>query len=227
LATLTSSVGFGAASVRKLIFELDPVAPASAAYDKTTNDISTAKWGANVDFNVGGVLSTGPEIWSATYYLKGTDPEARREDLQLGERHKLGATRLRWNLTFWEVPSAMRGWYVQGAWNYLKVESKANRITEGGIGDAVADVPDDETDLITDERHGATFGFGNRWQFFGQDLTVTVGASITSMIKRNVSVDSRDPYAREDYEDLIETLPDSKLTIRPLPEARLSIGYAF
>ncbi|MGE0172113.1 MAG: hypothetical protein AB7T49_04980 [Oligoflexales bacterium] len=232
VAVLMAGQAFAGPSLRKIIFEVDPIAPASAAYDEKVNDMTNSKFGVNVDFNIGGVVSTGPEVWSGAFYLKGAEEDYRREDLQPGERHKITATRLRWNITKWEVPSNMRGWYVKMAYNYLKIDSRANRYTEvmGGPGDLTIDKqddPSDETDLITDERHGAVFGFGERWLVAEQTMSITVGLSINSDFKRKIAVDSSDPYARADYDEVIEDLPDTRLTTRPLPEANLSIGYAF
>jgi hypothetical protein len=219
-----------APSLRKIIFEIDPVAPASAAYDEKNNNMTNSKFGVNVDFNIGGFISTGPEVWTGAFYLKGAE-EARREDLQPGERHKITATRFRWNFSRWEIPSNMRGWYLKAAYSYLKVDSRSNRFTETGdlsSGDLTKlDTPSDETDLITDERHGATFGFGERWLLMNQSLSITVGVSMNSDFKREVAVDSTDEDARADYDQVIEALPDTRLSTRPLPEANLSMGYAF
>jgi hypothetical protein len=57
-----------------------------------------------------------------------------------------------------------------------------------------------------------------------QSMSVTVGLSINSDFKREVAVDSTDDDARQDYDDVIEDLPDTRLSTRPLPEANLSIG---
>jgi hypothetical protein len=237
LAALGSAATAHAAGVnRKIIAEIDPVAPSSSMYEEEQNGVVTSKWGALVDFNVGGVVSTGPEIWTGTFSAKGGDagdPEMRREDMWPGERHKLDAIRLRWNITRWEHDYSMRGWYLKGGYSYTRINSRANRYTEiAGAGDAVpANVtstdPMDETDLVSDLRHGAVFGFGNRWMLLDQKMTVTLGASFTSNFKRIVTVDSKDPHALADYEAMIESLPDTRMTTRPTPEANLTFGYAW
>lgn len=231
-----ASQGFAASVNRKIIAELDPVAPASASYEQQKHHVTTNKFGANVDFNLGGVISTGPEFWSGSFVTKGDASEGpvRREDLYPGERHKVNASRLRWTFSMWEVPSSMRGWYVKTGYNFVRIDSRANRYTEvvSESGDAIptgvfADSPDDETDLITDERHGAMFGFGNRWLFAGESMTLTMGASFTSNFRREVAVDSKDSQARADYDDMINTLPDTRISERPTPEINLSLGYAW
>jgi hypothetical protein len=87
--------------------------------------------------------------------------------------------------------------------------------------------PGDETDLITDIRHGATGGFGNRWLLWNQSLSLSLGASFTATFKRTVSVDSKDPMARRDYDAMIADLPDTKMSLRPTPEVNLGMGYAW
>lgn len=221
---------------RRIIAELDPVAPGSAAYDEQNNGMATSKWGGNVDFNIAGVFSTGPELWTGNFVVKGpSQPEEtyRREDFWPGERHKLDAVRLRWNFTAWQMPYSMRGWYMKAAYSYLRVNSRANRFTEeGGSGDAVPVVlpgssADDETDLVTDIRHGVALGFGNRWLLSDQAFSVTLGTSVTGVFKRTVSIDSKDPMARLDYDAIIEDVPDARMTVRPSPEANLALGYAW
>jgi hypothetical protein len=227
---------------RKITAEFDPVAPASASYEDKYYDTTTSKWGAQVDFNAGGVISTGPELWTGTFTVKGPDSveeDFRREDFYPGERHKLDATRLRWNLTRWEKPASMRGWYFKGGYSYLRVNSRANRFSEltgdeapaGSSSDAVPvgifKSPDDETDLITDIRHGVYGGFGNRWAYLDTRLTLTLGASATMNFKRAVTVDSTDPDARSDYDAIIEDLPETRMSVRPTPEANLTMGYSW
>jgi len=221
---------------KKIILELDPVAPTTASYDETASGNATSKWGGSVDFNVGGVLSTGPELWTGTFNIRGPQDAGetvRREDFQFGERHKIDAVRLRWNLTKWEQPQSMRGWYVRTGYSYLRINSRANRYTEvSDDNDAIpfgipVGRPDDNTDLVTDIRHGGMVGFGNRWLFAKQKLSVTLGASFTGNFKRSVDVDSKDPNARADYDALIEDLQDSRTTTRPSPEANLGLGYAW
>jgi hypothetical protein len=221
---------------RKIIAELDPVAPASASYEEEKSGIVTSKWGALVDFNVGGVISTGPELWTGTFTVKGpSDPTERyrREDFWPGERQKLDAVRLRWTIAKWEQASSMRGWFLRGGYSYTRINSRANRYTEeGGEGDALpanilGSSPEDETDLVTDIRHGAVLAFGNRWAFLDQSLTVNLGTSVTANFKRDVSVDSKDPNARKDYDTLIDDLPDTRMSTRPMPEVNLGVGYAW
>lgn len=226
----------GADINRRIIAEIDPVAPGSAAYEEKSSGIVTSKWGGLVDFNMGNVLSTGPEIWTGTFAAKGpSDPavDYRREDLWPGERHKLDAIRLRWNITRWEQPQSMRGWFVKAGYSYTRINSRANRYDEtGGEGDALpailpASNPDDDTDLVTDLRHGVDYGFGNRWLMFDQKVSVNVGATFTSNFRRSVTVDSKDPDARADYEDMIGRLPDTRMSVRPTPEINLGVGYAW
>lgn len=221
---------------RKITVELDPVAPTSASYDETETGTATSKWGGSVDFNVAGVMSTGPELWTGTFNVKGpdeADPSVRREDFWPGERHKIDAVRLRWNLTKWEQPQSMRGYFLRAGYSYLRINSRANRFTESsGEGDAVPinigiTNPDDDTDLVTDIRHGVMAAFGNRWLFMNQHLSVSLGASMTATFKRSVDVDSKDPNARADYDQIIEDMPDARMSTRPSPEANLGIGYAW
>lgn len=221
---------------KKIITELDPVAPGSASYDEQHNDIATSKFGGNVDFNVGGIIATGPEFWTGNFVkngYKGSEPTYRREDMFPGERHKLDAVRLRWMITKWEMPASMRGWYVKAGYSYLRINSRANRYSEIYTGnDAIpnntfSDNPSEETDLITDIRHGIATGFGNRWLFFNQALSLTLGTSFTSNFKRTIATDSKDQMAKRDYETFIEELPDTKMSLRPSPEINLSVGYAW
>lgn len=235
-ALVSWSTAHAASVNHRIIAEMDPVAPASAAYEEKSNGVTTSKFGAGVDFNVGGVISTGPEIWSGSFLTKGGDPSTqliRREDFYPGERQKINATRLRWTFALWEVPSAMRGWYVKTGYSYTRVDSRANRYTEHSPGgDALPQGtwyqdPDAETDLVTDERHGAILAFGNRWLLMGDALTLTVGVSLTSNFRRALAVDSSDPRARSDYEHMIAELPDTRISERPTPETNLAIGYAW
>lgn len=233
---LSSSLATAADINRRIIAEIDPVAPGSAVYEEKASGISTSKWGGLVDFNMGNVLSTGPEFWTGTFAAKGPDDptaEYRREDLWPGERQKLDAIRLRWNITRWEQPQSMRGWWLKAGYSYTRINSRANRYNEeGGEGDAVPIVipgttPNDDTDYVTDLRHGVDFGFGNRWLLLEQSLSVNIGATFTSNFKRTVNVDSKDRNARADYEDMIAKLPDSHLSTRPTPEINMGVGYAW
>jgi hypothetical protein len=235
-AALASTSAFAGDIVRKITAELDPVAPSSAVYEESNSELaSSSKWGGQVDFNLAGVVSTGPEVWTGAFTKKGTsDPEEtyRREDFWPGEKHKLDAIRLRWNVTKWEQAQSMRGWFMKAGYSYTRINSRANRYTEdGGTGDAlpagILGSPDDETDLVTDIRHGGMVGFGNRWLMYEQRISVTLGASFTQNFKRSITVESKDTNALADYENLIETIPDARMSVRPSPEANLGVGYSF
>jgi hypothetical protein len=220
---------------RKIIAEVDPIAPTSAGYDQARTGIVTSKYGFGADFNLAGVLSTGPEYWTGTFTQKGQASDTlRREDMFVGERQKLDAIRLRWMFTGWENPSSMRGWYVKAGYSYIRVNSRGNRYEEGSgaQGDAIPQSfvvgnPSDDTSLVTDIRHGVAVGFGERWLVWDQKLAITLGTSATANFKRTVSVDTKDANARKDYDDMIETLPDQKMSIRPLPEVNLGLGWAW
>jgi hypothetical protein len=221
---------------KKIIVELDPIAPTTASFDETDTGNATSKWGGSVDFNVAGLISTGPELWTGTFNVTGPDSPAdsvRREDFQFGERHKIDAMRFRWNLTKWEQTQSMRGWYVRAGYSYLRVNSRANRYTEvSDENDAIpfgipVGAPDDDTDLVTDIRHGGMVGFGNRWLFVNQKLSISIGASYTGNFKRSVDIDSKDPDSRKDYDTIIEDIPDARISTRPSPEANLGLGYAW
>lgn len=221
---------------RRLIAEFDPVAPSSAMYEQRASGITTSKFAGAVDFNVGENFSTGPEFWSGTFLAKGNETgtsSLRREDLFPGERHKLDALRLRWNVSVWEVPSSMRGWYTRLSYDFIRVNSRANRYTEQLDSanalpvDVTGDSPLDETDLITDMRHGFSVGVGNRWLVANQKLSVSVGAGVSRYFRRSVTVDSKDSQSVADYEDMINTLPDTRLALRPIPELNMGVGYAF
>lgn len=236
VATIQTSVALAADINKRIIAEIDPVAPGSAAYEEQSSGIATSKWGGLVDFNMGNVLSTGPEFWTGTFAAKGPSDghsSYRREDLWPGERQKLDAIRLRWTLTRWEQPSSMRGWFIKGGYSYTRINSRANRYDEsGGEGDALpvmipSSMPNDDTDLVTDLRHGVVVGFGNRWLFVDQKISVSIGATFTKNFKRVISVDSKDPDARADYDDMISKLPDTRMSVRPTPEVNLGLGYAW
>ena len=218
--------------MRKLILEVDPVAPVSSAYEQSVNGVTTSKYGAGVDFNLGTTVSTGPEIWSGTFVARGDDSGGayRREDLWPGERHKIDAMRFRWSVGVWEQGQSMRGWYFKAAYNWTRINSRANRFTEimsaTGSSASASDNPNDETDLITDMRHGVSLAFGNRW-VIADNFMAGIGASVTHNFKRSVSVDSKDPMARDDYESLINhSLPDTRMAVRPRPEVNIGVGYS-
>jgi hypothetical protein len=221
--------------VRQIVVEADPVAPASAAFEQSVHHVSASQYGGLVDFNMGAKFSTGPELWTGTFVVRGDDSGAavRREDLWAGERHKIDAVRFRWTFGTWEQAQSMRGWFFKGSYNWTRINSRANRFTEDmhtGAGFSalnVADNPNDETDLITDMRHGVSAAFGNRWMITDK-LIASVGASLTHNFRRIMTVDSKDPMARADYESLINTtIPDSRMSTRPTPEANLGLGYAW
>jgi hypothetical protein len=84
------------------------------------------------------------------------------------------------------------------------------------------------TDLITDIRHGGMIGFGQRWLILDSRCSITVGLSYVGNFKRAVSdPDGRDADARADYDAMIEAMPDSRMSIRPMPESNVGIGYSF
>lgn len=236
IAALAADFATAANINRRLIAEFDPVAPSSAVYEEQASGIVTSKFGGAVDFNVGEKFSTGPEFWTGTFLAKGNAAELdslRREDLFPGERHKIDAIRMRWNFSVWEVPESMRGWYTRLSYDFIRVNSRANRYTEGVDSanalpvDFSSDDPMSETDLITDMRHGISLGIGNRWLIGSQRVAFSVGANISRYFRRAVSVDSRDPLAEADYEAMINTLPDTRLALRPIPELKMAVGYAF
>jgi len=221
--------------IRRLVLEADPVAPVSSAYEQSINKVTTSKYGASVDFNIGAYMTTGPELWTGTFLVRGDDSGAsyRREDLWPGERQKLDAMRFRWTFGVFEQGQSMRGWYLKAGYSWMRINSRANRFTEdmsaapGLSTGSVLDQPGDETDLITDMRHGVSMAFGNRW-IFGDSLIASVGASITHNFRRSVSIDSSDPMAKEDYEALINhTLPDTRMVTRPMPEVNIGLGYSW
>lgn len=221
--------------LRQIVLEVDPVAPASSAYEQSVNKVTTSKYGAGVDFNMGTTLSTGPEFWTGTFVARGDDSGAsfRREDLWPGERHKIDAVRFRWTFGIWEQAQSMRGWYFKTAYNWTRINSRANRYTEDMssaptlAASSVLDQPNDETDLITDMRHGISFAFGNRW-VVADNLMATIGASLTHNFRRTVSVDSKDTMAKADYETLINNmLPDTRIAVRPTPEVNIGLGYSW
>ena len=217
-----------------LVVELDPLAPLQAYYDQSIKQgVSSNQWAGRVDFNVQGIFSTGPEMQVGSYVKRGVESNVnsvRREDLWPGEHQKIGLSRFRWNISFWEIPETMRGWFVTAGYEYARIDSKANRYTEGP-GDAVPvgapiDVPDDETDLVTDIRHGVRLAFGERW-VFANKYTTSLELSLHRMTRREVSVTSKDSLARADYDASVEELRIFPATARSYPEAKLGIGYAF
>ena len=221
--------------VRQIIMEADPVAPTSSAYEQQTSGVTTSKYGAAVDFNMGATMSTGPEFWTGTFLVRGNDngSAVRREDMWPGERQKLDAQRFRWTFGVWEQGQSMRGWYFKTGYSWTKINSRANRYTEDTSNVAAlasttaTDQPSDETDLVTDMRHGISVAFGNRW-FVTDRLAATIGTSLTHNFRRTVTVDSKDPMAKVDYEALINnTLPDTRMAARPIPEVNMGVGYSW
>jgi hypothetical protein len=238
LGAATAASSANASDVlKKIDAEVDPVAPASASYETTNDGVTTQKWGANVDFNMGGIISTGPELWVGNFTMKGPDASSnatyRRQDLYPGESQRLDAIRLRWNFTAWELPMSMRGWYMKAGYSYTRINSKANKILQqDGQGDAMPanlpGAPADNTELVTDIRHGVMAGFGNRWLFSSdQRWSVTLGASVTSNFKRELYADGKDSNGLKDYNEVINSLPDTRMSTRPTPEVNMSMGCAF
>jgi len=231
---LMGNLAFCASIHQQLTFELDPFGPASAAYESRKSEVTASNFSGKVDFNLGGILSTGPEFWSGAYVLKGSQDQnslVRREDLWPNERHKISGTRLRWNFTFWEVPASMRGWFLKAGVSYTDIESRANRYTEhaddGNLSDPSAyGQPDDNPDYVNEIRRGAFFGFGQRW-LFGQSFSSSIEVSYTQTLMRQVNVDSDDPRAEGDYDAIAESLPFTKFSAKPYPEANFSMGYSF
>jgi hypothetical protein len=222
-------------AIRQIVLEADPFAPVSSAYEQSANGVTTSKYGFAVDFNMGGKFSTGPEFWTGTFVARGNDGggSVRREDLWPGERQKIDAIRFRWTFGAWEHPQTMRGWYFKTAYNWTRVNSRANRYTDGMKPNtsvtalSVADNPNDETDLVSDMRHGISAAFGNRWMITDR-MMASIGASLTHNFRRTVNVDSKDTMARADYEALINnTIPDTRMSVRPTPEVNIGVGYSW
>ena len=210
---------------RKLVIELDPLAPSSALIDEKEGFVSS-KWGLSADFNVASRVVTGPDLWVGTFTEKGpnsADAETRREDMRFGEKHRIEATRLRWTVGVFEQPRSMRGWFVRGGYSYTSIDSRANRWADEDSQTLVS--PDEKVDLVTDLRHSAVIAFGQRWAFFDNRASVTLGLSYEQIVKRTVNVDSEDQFARRDYDNLIEDIPDTRLSTRNMPEAHFGVGY--
>ena len=219
---------YGLNLFRTLSIEVDPVAPASS-FVETKGNVRAEKWGGSAEFNLGGSISTGPELWFGNFTTRGPDdPNAgpRREDMQPGEQHKLDAVRMRWGVSLWEVPMTMRGWYVKAGYNYTRVNSRANRFHGWEVSLKEQD-PMESTDLVTDVRHGAMVGFGERWLFADYHCSVTIGLSYSANFRRDVSVQGKDPDARSDYNAMIEDMPESRMSTRAMPETNAGVGYLF
>lgn len=223
-------------SKTNLIVEIDPIAAAAAVNESRMNGFVSHQFGLTVDFPANSWLSTGPEFWGATYSARGlgntesVDSNVRREDLFPGERHRIEAFRLKWNLTKWENPSTLSGRYIQVSYSYSRANSRANRYTEASDSttnlptDLSSDTPDAETDLITDTRHGVALRLGNRWCAYG--LSWSVGVGIGKDIARKVSVTSSDQNSRKDYETSVNRFVSSRLNLAPVPELSMGIGFA-
>jgi len=232
---LMGSSAYAGMTAKSIVVEVDPIAPVSAATEENKQDISSNKWGGSVDFNIAANFSTGPEFWSGTYSAQGAtaeDAAYRRQDLWPGEREKLSAMRLRWNVTKWEMGESMKGWYMKAAYSYTRIDARANRYESSlGLGGSLpviesSDV-NEQADLVTDVRHGVALGAGNRWHVLNQKLSITIGASMTANVKRVVSVDGGNETARADYDALIETLPDTRVATRMTPEVNLGLGWVW
>lgn len=230
---ILGSTANGADVNRKICAEFDPEAPASAQYEQQADGVTTSKYGGNVDFNMGGNFSTGPELWVGNFMVKGQTGDTSpylRTDLFPGESEKLEALRFRWNFTMWEQPQSMRGWYLKTGYSYTHINGTSNMFLDsagGGSAPNLSGSPSANTTMITDERHGVIAGFGNRWMFAEQKFSVTVGASATATFKRELTANGVDPNAIANYSKLIETLPDTRMSAKPLPEADLSMGYVW
>lgn len=225
-AALTSSFLFGGSVYRSLGAEMDTVAPVSAAYE-SSQGTPTSKWGGGADFNIRGNLSTGPDVWIGDITKNGPDSSTThvpRDAFQYGEQQKIDAIRLEWTLTKWEIAETMRGWYVKAGYSYTRITSKANRYTDQTINLQDYD-PMSQSDYITDTRHGAVLGLGERWTFIDQHCSVTLGSSITAIFKRTIDHDGNNPDAVDDYKTLIEELPETRLSARMAPEVHMNIGY--
>ncbi len=234
-ALLMGTTANAGMTAKNIVVEVDPISPATAAVEQSDENVSSNKWGGTVDFNIAANFSTGPEFWTGTYSAQGAtsaDAAYRRQDLWPGEREKISAMRLRWNITKWEQGESMRGWYIKAAYSYTRIDARANRYESSlGLGESLpviesSDV-NEQADLVTDVRHGVVMGAGNRWQILSQKLSITIGASMTANVKRVVAVDGGNETARADYDALIETLPDTRIATRLTPEVNLGLGWVW
>jgi hypothetical protein len=212
---------FGADIKRTMAAEIDPLSPMAANIQSKEGD-SITMWGAMADFNLG-ELATGPEYWMGNFNRKGvSDEEIRREDLQPGEFHKIEASRLRWTLSWFEKPSSIRGWFVKAGYSYTKINSRAKRDLDNSY---LTPDPVAVESNIQDIRHGVVAGFGQRWALWDQSFTISLAVSATHNFRRTVTTDSDDPAAKEDYETMIESIPNTHMSPKPVPEANLNFGY--
>ncbi|MEZ4741473.1 MAG: hypothetical protein R3B45_03360 [Bdellovibrionota bacterium] len=212
---------------RYVAFEFNPLAPIAAARANATGN-SVSMWDFGVDFNVAGKFCTGPEIWLGNFSISSeAQNEAeriRREDFQYTERQKLDATKINWNVSFFESGYAMRGWFVRAGYSYTKVNSKANRFYESQYG---LDNAENVQSIVTDYRHGIYGSFGQRWHFWDHKASLTIGISYTHNFKRDINTESIDEDAEKDYLTLIEQIPDTRLSAKPMPTADLRLGFLF
>jgi hypothetical protein len=228
---LLGSQAYGADVVKKLTVEIDPLAPLAASIEQnSTKGATTSMWGGNIEFNVGSRFATGPEFWIGTFKRVGTrdgELDGREQDYFSDEKFKLDSTRLRWMVGVYEQGQSMRGWFAKAGISYMKTNSKATlrNSREHPLDDTT--VPDKMESTVVDVRQGVVGAIGQRWIFFNNSCSLALAASFTANYIRNVSVDSQDPNAREDYDSIIEDVPGSKLSAATLPEANLTFGYIF
>ena len=109
----------------------------------------------------------------------------------------------------------------------MKTNCKAIMRNERGHALDDGTVPSRMTSNTVDVRQGLVAAVGERWIVFSDTVAIALAASYTLNYNRDVSVDSSDPNARADYDNVIENVPGSKLSADPLPEANLTIGYIF
>jgi hypothetical protein len=148
----------------------------------------------------------------------------RREDLQYTERQKLDANSIKWNVTLFESGYSMRGWFIKTGYSYTKVMSRAHRFFETDF--ALENSENVEANIV-DYRHGVYGAFGERWHFWNHNVTVSVAVNYTHYFRRKIHVESEDVDAEQDYLDLIERIPDTRLSARPIPAADFRVGFLF
>ncbi len=225
--TFFSNLQFAAEINRYLSAEIDPLAPVAAAYQSQTGQ-RASMWGGQVDFNFMGKFSTGPEIWAGNFAKKSSGGTVggylRKEELQPGEEYKLNAIRLRWNVTYWEVPETMRGLFAKAGVSYLRVENKSTKQNDLKLNINGLEPNNIKSD-VNEVRSGVSLGFGQRWAYMERSLSVTLGMHYLVPFQRDITLESDDPQAKADYEDTIESIQDSRLSARPMPEAQLTLGY--
>ena len=220
-----TSQAYGMDVLRRLSVEIDPLAPVSAA-EETERGNETSMWGGNIDFNLGKV-ATGPEVWFGTYNRVGVSDEMDGEgpaELSTGESTKVTAMKLKWNITLYERPFVMRGWFFKAGVAYTHIDMRSKRNNEDGFTVNNA-VPDSYRSDVGDTRSGINVGFGQRWTFLDNHGTITLGASYTSNFKRSVHTDSVDTGMTKQYNDLIDMPAFARLSTRAMPEAHLGLGY--